>query len=373
MNNCSDTQPILQGDDQQIHYPREFSKKTFSSINTEQLLLKRGQVAWDLLDAMADRVILVNRKGKILWANQTASKRLDKSLEALIGVCIWDFYPPQKINHDKILFNQVVNTGHPLSFIDKEDDRWVELLIYPINYGNGKAEKVAFQARDLTAQIEAEEAFKRVSLQLISAQEDERHRISQDLHDEIGQQMTALLLELHSVQTSLGMDPALFANNIEEAIRNLEAIMKRLRQVFYQLYPPSLHNIALIDVLSAYCSSFTRTTGIHVYMSRPDDFPALPKIYEVTLYRFVQEGLTNAVKHGNASSIWVNLNASGDEINISLMDDGQGFDSMSLLPGLGIKGIQERFMMLKGSFEVESTPGKGAKLFGSLPIITSDP
>jgi PAS domain S-box-containing protein len=373
MNNCSDTQPILQGDDQQIHYPREFSKKTFSSINTEQLLLKRGQVAWDLLDAMADRVILVNRKGKILWANQTASKRLDKSLEALIGVCIWDFYPPQKINHDKILFNQVVNTGHPLSFIDKEDDRWVELLIYPINYGNGKAEKVAFQARDLTAQIEAEEALKRVSLQLISAQEDERHRISQELHDEIGQQMTVLLMELHSVQTALGKDHALSANNIEGAIRNLEAIMKRLRQVFYQLYPPSLHNITLIDVLNAYCSSISSSTGIYIDMSPPDDLPTLSNIYEVTLYRFVQEGLTNAAKHGKASSVWISLEVSGDEIHISLVDDGRGFDLMSLSPGLGIKGIQERFKLLQGSFEIESTPGKGTKLLGSLPIITNQP
>jgi PAS domain S-box-containing protein len=372
MNNCSDTQPIHQRDDQQLLYPQEFSKKTFSVINPEQPLLKREEAAWDLLDAITDRIILVNRQGKILWANQTASKRLDKSLEALIGVCIWDFYPRQKINHDKILFNKVVTTGHPLSFIDKEDDRWVELLIYPINYGNGKPEKVAFQARDLTAQLEAEEAFKRVSLQLISAQEDERHRISQELHDEIGQQMTVLLMELHSVQTALEVDHAHFANNIKEAIRNLEAIMKRLRQVFYQLYPPSLHNIALIDVLNAFCSSFTRTSGIHVNMSHPDDFPALSTIYEVTLYRFVQEGLTNAVKHGKASSVRVNLNATGDEINISLIDDGQGFASTSLLPGLGIKGIQERFKMLGGSFAIESTPGKGTKLFGSLPILPNE-
>jgi PAS domain S-box-containing protein len=369
MDNFLDTQPIQQSDEQQPHNPREFSKKTFSIINTRQLLSIREEVAWDLLDAMAEMVILVDLQGNILWANHTASKQFDKPMEALIGVSIWDVYPSQKTNHYKILFNKVVKTGHSLSFIDKDDVRWVELSIYPINNSNGKPEEIAFLARDITAQIEAEEALKRVSLQLIFAQEDERHRISQDLHDEIGQQMTALLLELHSVQSALGKDHALFANNIESAIRNLEAIMKGLRQVFYQLYPPSLHNNALIEVLNAHCSSFTRSTGIYIDLSCPDDFPALSNIYEVTLYRFVQEGLTNAAKHGKASSVWINLDASGDEINISLEDDGLGFDPMSLLPGLGIKGIQERFMMLKGSFEIESSPGKGTKIFGSLPII----
>ena len=345
----------------------------FSLPNTRQLFSIREDVAWYLLDAMAEMVVLVDQQGNILWANHTASKRLDKSREALIGVSIWDVYPPQKTNHYKILFNQVVKTSHSVSFIDKDGVQWVELFIYPINNSIGNVEEVAFRARDITAQIEAEEALKRVSLQLISAQEDERHRISQELHDEIGQQMTALLLELHSVQTTLGKNHALFSNNIEEAIRDLEAIMKSLRQVFYQLYPPSLHNTALIKVVSAHCSSFTKSTGIYIDTSWPDDFPALSNIYEVTLYRFVQEGLTNVAKHGKASSVWINLDASGDEINISLEDDGLGFDPISVLPGLGIKGLQERFMMLKGSFEIESTPGKGTKLFGSLPIINNAP
>lgn len=372
MDNFLDTQPIQQSDEQQPHNPREFSKKTSSITNTRQLLSIREEVAWNLLDAMAEMVILVDLQGNILWANHTASKQFDEPMEALVGVSIWDVYPSQKTNHYKILFNKVIKTGHPLSFIDKDDVRWVELSIYPINYGKDEPEAVSIQERDITDQIEAEEALKRVSLQLISAQEDERHRISQELHDEIGQQMTALLLELHSVQTALRKDHTLFANNIEEAIRNLEAIMKRLRQVFYQLSPPFLDNTALIKVMSAHCSSFTRSTGISIDISCPDDFPALSNIYEVTLYRFVQEGLTNAAKHGKASSVWINLDASGDEINISLEDDGLGFDPMSLLPGLGIKGIQERFMMLKGSSEIESSPGKGTKIFGSLPIIPNE-
>jgi two-component system sensor histidine kinase UhpB len=269
-----------------------------------------------------------------------------------------------------MVFHEVVMLGRPVSFIEKDEDRWIEMLIHPINGDNSALEEVAFQARDVTAQIEAEEALKRISLQLITVQEDERRRISQDLHDEIGQQMTALLLELRSAQSAAVTDRSVDADQIRDATRNLEEIMKGLRQVFYQLYPPSLHNVALIKVLSALCSSFTRSTGIHVDLSSQNDFPALSNVYEVTLYRFVQEGLANAAKHGKAGSIWINLDATDDEISISVEDDGLGFHPNETLSGLGLRGIRERFLMLKGSLEVESAPGKGTKLFGSLPMQT---
>jgi two-component system sensor histidine kinase UhpB len=316
-------------------------------------------------------VILVDRQGVILWVNKKTAKYFNKPSETLIGVCVWDIYPTQKINHHKILFHEVVTLGRPISFTDEVEDRWIQMLIRPINDDNGELEAVAFQARDITAQIEAEESLKHVSLQLITVQEDERHRIAQDLHDEIGQQMTALLLELRSVQKAIGTDHPEDANQVQDAIQNLEGIMKGLRQVFYQLYPPSLHNAALNEVLSALCSMFARSTDIHVDLSFQDDFPAISNVYEVALYRFVQEGLSNAAKHAKATSVWVNLDAAEDGISISLEDDGLGFDLGKSLPGLGLRGIRERFLVLKGSVEVESAPGKGTKLFGFLPVKTN--
>jgi PAS domain S-box-containing protein len=372
MDNILDVQSIEQENERHVHISRILSKIRSGLTDSRQLLLKREMVAWQLLDVMADMVILVDRHGTILWANNNIVKHLNKSLEGLIGVCIWDVYPIQNTNHHKILFHEVTMLGRPISFVDKVEDRWIEMLIHPINDDNGELEAVVYQARDITAQIEAEEALKRISLQLITVQEDERRRIAQDLHDEIGQQMTALLLELRSVQNGIGTNDEMIADQIGGAIRNLESIMKGLRQIFYQLYPPSLHHITLPKVLSAHCASFTRSTGIRVDFSCPNDFPALSNVYEVTLYRFVQEGLANAVKHGRARSVWINLDVSDEEINISLEDDGLGFDPNKLLLGLGLRGIQDRFLMLKGSFDIESAPGKGTKLFGSLLLKTSE-
>jgi signal transduction histidine kinase len=132
-----------------------------------------------------------------------------------------------------------------------------------------------------------------------------------------------------------------------------------------------LHNAALSEVLSALCSMFTRSTGVRVDLSSQSDFPAISNVYEVALYRFVQEGLSNAAKHGKASSVWVNLDSAEDGISISLEDDGLGFNPGKSLPGLGLRGIRERFLALKGSLEVESALGKGTKLFGFLPVETN--
>ncbi len=322
--------------------------------------------AWGLLDALADAVILVNIQGIILWANKSALKKLDKPIKALTNTSIWDVYSPQKVNHHKILFNRVAKTGRSLSFIDNSQGRWVEIQIYPVKNIDDQPGDIVFQERDITPQIEAEEMVKRLSVQLISVQEDERRRISQDLHDEIGQQMTALLLEMRSIRNSIKKDGETVTDQITKAIRNLETIMRGLRQIFYQLYPPSMDHTDLLEVLRAHCSSFARSTGIKVDFSYSEDFPVLSNIYQVTLYRFVQEGLVNAEKHGRANSVWINLDVSDEEINISLEDDGQGFDPNTLMRGLGLRGIQERFLMLRGTFEIESTPGKGTKLFGSL-------
>lgn len=364
MNNYPDSQPDIRASD--------IIKNVLKVSVTGKQGSKREKIAWALLRAMAAIVIVVNRKGTILWINQTASKQFNKSIESLTGSSLWDVYPAHKVNHHKILLNQVIKSGHPVSFIDKERDRWFESLFFPISNEKGKSDEVVFYVRDITVQIEAEEALKRVSLQLVYAQESERQRISQDLHDEIGQQMIALLIELNSIQKEVGAENELLVNKVDGAIRNLEDIMKHLRQIFYQLYPPSLYNTELTKVLDSLCSTFARSTGIYVDFNCTESLPSLLKVHEVTLYRFVQEGLANTAKHGKAKAVWINLTVYKNEINISIEDDGLGFDLKSLSPGLGIKGMQDRFLMLKGSFEIDTKPGKGTKIFGSLPLTNSE-
>jgi signal transduction histidine kinase len=330
------------------------------------------QVAWALLNAMANGVTLVDRNGNILLINETAAAQFARPVETLTGASIWNFYPPARLNYFKVLINQVMQTGQPISLNTQHEGGWSRTLIQPVDGETGQVDKVAICNWDITAQIEAEERYKRVALELITAQEDERRRISQDLHDEIGQRMTALTLDLRSIENALERDQKITVNEVNSTIRDLEAVIKQTHQVFYQLHPPSLDTVALPKVLAAFCVSFQNSTGMEVDFSCQEDLPKISVMQSTVIYRFVQEGLANVAKHASASRAWISLDYNEGELNISLEDDGKGFEPVNSPEGMGLHGIRERFQMLNGSVEVESSKGKGTRLLGILPLKPED-
>ena len=226
---------------------------------------------------------------------------------------------------------------------------------------------IALYSWNITPQINAEERLKRMTLQLVTLQEDERRRISQDLHDDIGQSMTALMLGLKAIDGALTAGDKNVGYQIRAAIRSVEAIMKQVRQVFYQLHPPSLDVLPLAQALESFCRTFGQQTGLHVDFNS-ETLPSIPDLQATALYRLVQEGLNNAVKHAHATSVWVNLDYAEGEVNLSVEDNGQGFNPKTIDRNMGLMGIRDRFLMLNGSFDIESAPSKGTRLSGSLPL-----
>ena len=154
-------------------------------------------------------------------------------------------------------------------------------------------------------------------MELVTAQEEERHRISQDLHDDVGQKMTALLFELRAIKDTIEHEQKVSIKDIDDVIHNMETIIKHVRQIFYQLHPPSLSKMELTKVLEAFCSTFEETNNLRVDFSCQEEIPELPDAYDKAIYRFVQEGLTNVVKHAGASSVWINLDYTEGDLNIA--------------------------------------------------------
>lgn len=227
---------------------------------------------------------------------------------------------------------------------------------------------IAVYTRDITPQILAEEKLKLVSLQLPTLQEDERRRIAQDLHDDIGQGMTALILNLKAVHGALTSGRRNVEDQVMDTITAVEELMRHTRRIFYDLRPPNLTDVPLAKVLEGLCASFALSSGLRVVFSSHDPLPQLPDVQATAFYRFVQEGLNNVIKHSRATSAWINLEYVDGEVNISLEDDGQGFDPAdSPRYGMGLHGIRERFQLLNGSFDIESAPGRGTRLYASLP------
>lgn len=217
-------------------------------------------------------------------------------------------------------------------------------------------------------QEQAEKRLRQLTQQLITVQESERRRISQDLHDDIGQGMTAITLRLNTILTSCPPDQVEGQREIREAIESVEALMNQIRQLAYQLRPPALDSMPLSKALASLCSSFAQRSGLAVYFSSDKDLPPIPNVQATVLYRLVQEGLTNTVKHARASSVWISLDYADGAVGLSIEDDGQGFHLNEVEVGMGLQGIRDRFLMLNGNLDIESTAGHGTRLFGSLPL-----
>lgn len=321
-----------------------------------------------LFNLATDAIVLVDRDGTIQIANATYARRVGKRVDELLGSKMWDWCVPTQVTHRKIMLSQVIATGASVHFVDQRDKQWNAVTFFPLLDATGYVESVLIHARDITAQIDAEEKLKRTILRTITIQEDERRRISQDLHDDLGQSLTALILSLKSIDGRLATEQEEVGTSLKNAIRNVENLMRQIRLVLYQLRPPALDTLPLPNALESFCSSFAQLTGLHVDFSSATDLPPIPPLQATALYRLVQEGLNNAAKHARATAVWVNLDYADGEVSVSVEDNGHGFDPLKIRTGLGLQSIRDRFTMLNGTLDVESVVGKGTRLFGALPL-----
>ncbi len=217
-------------------------------------------------------------------------------------------------------------------------------------------------------QEHAEKRLRQLTQQLTTVQEAERRRISQDLHDDIGQGMTALILHLSAIQSRLPEEQEELREELGASIQNVEALMNQLRQLAYQLRPPALDSMPLAKAVNSLCGLFVQRSGLAVHYSTDPDLPPIPTMQAIVLYRLVQEGLNNIVRHAGAHEVWINLDYADGEVALSIEDDGNGFDPSAVAQGMGLQGIRDRFLTLNGVLDIESAPGKGTRLYGSLPL-----
>jgi PAS domain S-box-containing protein len=321
-----------------------------------------------LLDIETDQIACCDLSGKLLFVNTAAAYRFGKPPKELINNSIWDVYPESYKSHHQILMNQVIKNHKPIKVKNKDNNSWLETTLFPFRGMDNTVESVVFITREVSSFVETEDRLKQVLLQLVNAQEDERYRISRDLHDEIGQRMTSLILQLRAVKDSVETGKQITIDEINNSVRDLETINKQVRQVFYQLYPPSLNRMSLPKVLEAFCNTMGEANNLHVDFNCQENFPELSENQNLVIYRFYQEGLNNVIKHAVASSVWINLDCSDGGINLSLEDNGSGFDRKKVDYGVGLHGIDERFTVLNGNLKIETTPGKGTRLSAFIPL-----
>lgn len=213
------------------------------------------------------------------------------------------------------------------------------------------------------------EDLRRLSLKLSKAQEDERKSISRELHDQVGQMLTALRMELGNIEQFRAASEDLFLRHTSEAKKLAEDTLRTIRDMSMALRPSMLDELGLGPALKWQAREFTRRSGVPVEIQIDGSLDKLPDSHRTCVYRVVQEALTNCARHASASQIRINVRGGPAAVSLIVEDNGVGFDVAGRrLGGLGLLGAEERARELGGRIEVRSQPSRGTLLRCEIPV-----
>jgi signal transduction histidine kinase len=264
---------------------------------------------------------------------------------------------------------------------------WLVWTGRPVVNAEGKVIEAQAVGRDVTAQRLAEQAVRErdealrtsrdriqeLAGRLITAQEDERRRIARELHDDVNQKLAALAIALSSVRRTLLDAGDTGAAAIARLQERVGFLTDDIRRICHELHPAVLVHAGLVAGLRAYCTEFCQDTGVDVHFSVGDEPVVVSDTTAMCLYRVAQEALHNVAQHAKSPKARVTLRRDGDSVELSILDDGVGFDIAAVRisgRGLGLISIEERMRLVHGTVRIAATPGRGVAVVARAPVDT---
>jgi PAS domain S-box-containing protein len=326
-----------------------------------------------LLEDLPDVVYEVDQDGRIVFVSRAVQNLLGYRPSEVHGRLWRDLvYPEDRVKFDRERAQTA--SGQAMSILalrhlaKSGEVRWLSIHSREVVTPRGQHGGRRGVARDVTAEVLAEQRVHELSGRLISAQEDERKKVALDLHDEMGQLLSALKMGLQALMRKEGGDNEL---ELTKLIQLSQKIMDRTRALAYRLRPSILDSFGLKAALEDLCESLSESGMIQVDYHLDDfDQNRLKPDASIGLFRFAQEALTNAVKHSGSPGVEVRLEAGERRLKLSVRDFGKGFDHEKALfesRNLGLLGMHERLSLLGGGLKIVSMDD-GTVLQAELPL-----
>ncbi|AOW89744.1 MULTISPECIES: HAMP domain-containing sensor histidine kinase [Streptomyces] len=227
--------------------------------------------------------------------------------------------------------------------------------------GGGEVPELIRTFNAMLERLEHERATS--TARVLTAQEAERRRIAQELHDEVGQSMTAILLVLGRAADDAEQP---LRDELHQAQEITRESLDEVRRLVRRLRPGVLDDLGLISALSSLTHDFATHTGLRVVRRFDPDLPALDPETELVLYRVAQEGLTNTARHADAARVEVSLAPAGGAVTLTIADDGRGIEAAC--EGAGIRGMRERVLLIGAALDITSAPGAGTRIRLTAPV-----
>lgn len=343
----------------------------------DEALREAEQKYRELFENAKDAIYVHDLDGRYTSVNQAAEALSGYSRDEILGKRFVDFVAPEYVNAVRENFCRKLategETSYEIEVVSKSGRRIPLEVNSRLIRRNGIPIGVQGTARDITERRRAEEALRGYSRRLIEAQEEERQRIARELHDQIGQILTAVQINLHTIRRLSPVSEALV--HVDDGIRVLDEALEQVRDLSLDLRPSLLDDLGLFAALRWYLGRYARRTGIRpeVVMELPQQDERFSHDIETACFRIAQEALTNVARHANANSVTIHLQALDEKLELTVGDNGLGFDTQLLRHGtssaatLGLQGMRERAEAVGGSLLISSSPAKGTEVKATFP------
>lgn len=240
----------------------------------------------------------------------------------------------------------------------------------------GKVITILSLVQDVTERKKAEETLNRsyeeirqLTNHLQNIREEERSNIARDIHDELGQQLTVLKMDIFGIGKKFCTADLAFQEKIHDIIHLIDQTVRSVRRISSELRPSLLYDLGLVAAIDWQLREFEKRSGIRTTFIEPAEELTIPDPIKNCLFRIFQESLTNAGRHAHATKIIVSLELNSKKLTLTLEDNGQGFDTRGIgaKRTLGILGMRERCQMMEGDFEIRSNTGEGTTVVATVP------
>ena len=254
------------------------------------------------------------------------------------------------------------------SKIGSSEGRWIYVTAAPLRDSTGKLIGAIETLQDITETKRAEKQIRSLSRQIIDIQERERELLSREIHDNVGQLLGALKMGLSRVKKKVPDELSFIKDQLGELLYLSNKTIMEIRELSHALHPPLIHDLGIISALEELCKEFRSYSDIVISWNFEDTKRPLESIVNITIYRLIQEGLNNILKHSKATKAHVSLTVSNNTLCFAIEDNGLGFlteDVFSPLQknrSLGLLSMQERIALIEGRLEIQSEPGKGTTI-----------
>jgi hypothetical protein len=335
-----------------------------------------------LLDNIPDMAWLKDRECRYLAVNTAYLEILHIPEQAVLGKRPDEIWPAEIAEVYLRTDRAVLKSGRRRRYEETRPDasgtpRWFETIKSPIRDKAGRIIGTVGISRDISERKAAESEviksrtqLRELSNYLQSVREAERARISRELHDELGQTLTALKMELGWLKDRLPADPAMLRTRVDRLMQIVDHSVTDLQRIASDLRPMILDELGLASAIQWLVQNFSERSALAIALSFEQTGLVYSREVSTAAFRIVQEALTNIARHSGATSARITARHSGDELQLEISDDGRGMDVARSRRDqhLGLVGMSERAHMLGGSMEIDSAPGRGTRISVRLPL-----